>query len=67
MESKNRYAVVKAIELPNGVKAAAGATVELSREQAKYLLHGGKIVDASAQKPVKVEKPAKVEAAKGEK
>lgn len=43
MEKKQCYTVIKAFVLPNGEKAAAGATVELTREQAKYLLHGAKI------------------------
>jgi hypothetical protein len=48
MATKNRYSVLKPFEMPNG-KAQIGSIVELSREQAKYLLLGGKIVEAEAK------------------
>lgn len=67
MEKKS-YTVVKAFPMPNGEKAAVGTTVELTREQAKYLLLGGKIVDAAMLAPAKTKsaKTPKTEEVKGE-
>ena len=48
---KIRLRAKTAFLLPDGSKVAAGAEIDLSRRQAKYLLIGGKAEQVSAPTP----------------
>lgn len=47
-KQQKKYRVVKPFMMPDGTKAGQGATVELTKKQAKYLLIARKILDATA-------------------